>query len=122
MGEAAFGAEGRRIAALPGWVIDGNYAGTLGPRCGGGGIGRWLDVPAWLSVARIAVRTAAPYGRVRGSGPAGCRERVEWAFLGFAWRWNGVRRARNLGMLSGFGGRRGAAKRPGPAAAVAGAK
>lgn len=100
-----FHAEVARIAALPRWVIDGNYTATIAPRLARADCVVYLDVPAWLSVARILLRTAAQYGRVRADAAPGCAERFDTGFLRFAWTWNDLRRSRNLALVAGFAGR-----------------
>lgn len=75
-----FRAEVERIAALPAWVIDGNYTGsTLEPRFRTADTIVYLDVPSWLCVLRILWRTASSYGRVRADSAPGCPERLDWA-------------------------------------------
>ncbi len=101
----AFRAEVARIAALPAWVIDGNYTGTIAPRLAAADTLIYLDVPAWLSLARILRRVAASYGRRRPDMAEGCREQFDLAFLGYALTWNSKRRARSLALAEGFSGR-----------------
>ncbi len=102
---AQFKAEVARLAALPAWVIDGNYTDAIGPRLGSADTVIYLDVPSWLSVLRVAVRTLLAYGRVRRDSARGCPERLDAGFLQFAWSWNRIRRARNLALVEGFAGR-----------------
>lgn len=102
---AAFRAEVERIAALPSWVIDGNYTGTIAPRLAAADTVIYLDVPTWLAMARIAKRIAASYGRQRPDMAEGCPERLDLAFLRFALAWNRTRRARSLALVAGFSGR-----------------
>ena len=59
----------------------------------------YLDAPGWLCVLRILLRTAARYGRVRPDAAPGCHERLDPAFLRFAWRWNRRSRGKVLGLL-----------------------
>ena len=65
----------------------------------------YLDVPAWVSVLRIARRTLANHGTVRPDGAPGCAERVDLAFLRFAWTWNRMRREQTLAAIRGVSGR-----------------
>lgn len=95
----AFAAEVERIAALPAWIIDGTYAPTLAPRLARAEQVLYLDVPGWLCVLRILLRTAARYGRVRPDAAPGCHERLDPAFLRFAWQWNRRSREKVLGLL-----------------------
>jgi adenylate kinase family enzyme len=101
-----FRAEAKRIAALPAWVIDGNYIDTIGPRLRAADTVIYLDAPTWLCMLRILRRIAVSHGRVRVDGAPGCPERVDLAFLSFAWNWNRTRRARHIALVHGFAGRK----------------
>jgi adenylate kinase family enzyme len=102
---AAFRAAVEAMAAQPGWVIDGNYTDTIAPRLAAADTLVYLDLPAWRTLPRILIRTALSYGRVRADAAEGCAERLDFAFLQFAWSWNRIRRSRNLAIAAGFGGR-----------------
>ncbi|KAB1075760.1 P-loop NTPase family protein [Methylobacterium planeticum] len=102
----AFRAEVARLAHRPAWVIDGNYTDTIGPRLAAADTLIYLDVPSWLSVLRVLRRAIAHRGHVRADAAAGCPERLELAFLRFAWSWNRTRRARSLALVETFAGRR----------------
>jgi adenylate kinase family enzyme len=99
-----FQAEVARIAALPAWVIDGNYTDTIGPRFAAADTVIYLDVPTWLSVYRLLRRMIAGYGRVRADSAPGCAEYFDMPFLRYAWSWNRERRTRNLGLVESFPG------------------
>ena len=103
---AEFAAEVERLAALPAWVIDGNFTATLTPRFAAADAVVYLDMPSWLSLVRVVARVVRSYRRVRPDMPAGCPEKIDFAFLVFTWRWNQERRVRNLRIVEGFGGRR----------------
>lgn len=100
-----FATEVARIAALPDWVIDGNYTATIAPRLAAADTVIYLDVPTWLLMARISKRTITSYGRERPEMAAGCPERFELEFLRFALAWNRTRRVRSLAIAEGFPGR-----------------
>ncbi len=99
-----FRSEVERIAGLPAWVIDGNYTGTIAPRFAAADLVIYLDVPTWLSMLRLLRRTCVGYGRVRADAAPGCAERLDLAFLRFAWSWNRTRRVRTLALVEGFSG------------------
>jgi len=101
-----FSAEVERIAALPAWVIDGNYIGTIGPRLRAADTVIYLDMPTWLMMFRIVRRTVAGYGRARIDTAPGCVERFDLGFLRFVWTWNRTRRAEKLALVDGFSGRK----------------
>ena len=101
-----FAAETERIAALPAWVIDGNYTDTIGVRLARADCVVYLDVPRWRCMVRLLRRIAAGHGRVRTDSAPGCAEGFDLEFLRFAWSWSRLRRARMLTLIHGFGGRR----------------
>lgn len=102
----AFRAEVERLAALPAWIIEGNYNGTaLEARLARADTLVYLDVPSWLSVVRILRRIALTHGRVRPDLAPNCPERLDLAFLRFVWAWNGKGRARGLALAAAFPGR-----------------
>jgi adenylate kinase family enzyme len=100
----AFRAEVARLAALPAWVIDGNYSDTIAPRFAVADMVIYLDVPNWRCLPRILRRTWRSYGQIRPDLAPGCPERIDWAFLRFAWTWNRIRRARTLALVRSFPG------------------
>ena len=99
-----FRSEVERIAGLPAWVIDGNYTDTIKPRLAAADAVIYLDVPSWLSVLRLLRRTLIGYGRVRADAAPGCAERLDLAFLRYAWFWNRMRRVRSLALVESFPG------------------
>ena len=101
-----FRSEVERIAGLPAWVTDGNYTDAIKPRLAAADAVIYLDVPSWLSVLRLLRRTLVGYGRVRADAAPGCAERLDLAFLRYAWSWNRVRRARSLALVESFPGRK----------------
>lgn len=102
----SFRAEVERIAALPAWVIDGNYTDTIAARFARADTVIYLDLPAWRCTARVLRRTLSSLGRVRPEGPEGCPEQLTFEFLSYTARWNRIRRARNLALTESFPGRR----------------
>ncbi len=71
----AFRAEVKRIAALPAWVVDGNYGATLAPRLTRADTIVFLDLPPWITLPRVLRR--ALIGVIVGRTQApGCRERI----------------------------------------------
>jgi adenylate kinase family enzyme len=59
-------------------------------------------VPRWLAMLRIARRIVTGYGPVRPDSAEGCAERLDLAFLHFAWSWNRIRRSRTLALVARF--------------------
>lgn len=103
---ASFRAEVERIAALPAWVVDGNYTDTIAPRFARADTVIYLDMPAWRCTARVLRRTLSSLKRVRRDGPEGCPEQLSFAFLHYTATWNRIRRARSLALVESFAGRR----------------
>jgi len=103
---AAFRAEVERIAALPAWVVDGNYIDTIAPRFAAADTVIYLDMPAWRCTARMLRRTLSSLGQVRPDGPEGCPEQLTFEFLQYTARWNRIRRTRSLALVESFAGRR----------------
>lgn len=104
--KANFRTEVERTAALPAWVIDGNYTDTIEPRFRNADTLIYLDIPTWLLMPRIILRTLFYYGRVRPDAALGCPERLDLAFLRFAWSWNRTQRTRVLAQANSFAGRK----------------
>ena len=102
----AFRAEVTRLAQQPAWVIDGNYTATIGCRFAAADAVIYLDVPNRVAMRRILWRILSSYGRVRQDAAPGCPERLDLAFIRFAWTWNRIRRQRNLALVAKFAGRR----------------
>jgi len=77
------------ILAGDDWIIDGNYRGTLGPRLARAQIALVLDVPVWLSLARVVKRWLTYIGRTRPDMGEGCREKwtFDWEFFKWIVTW-----------------------------------
>ena len=103
---AVFRAEIERIAALPAWIMDGNYTDTIAPRFAAADLVVTLDMPSWLCTMRVLRRTLSNLGTVRPEGPAGCPEQLTVAFLRYTATWNRLRRARTLTLTESFPGSR----------------
>jgi len=101
-----FRAEVARIAALPEWVIDGNYIDTIGPRFAAADAVIYLDIGPILSVARILRRSLFSFGQVRRDMAQGCPEQFDPGFITFAWTFNRLRQKRNLTLVHSFPGPR----------------
>jgi adenylate kinase family enzyme len=101
-----FRTEVERIAALPTWVIDGNYTATIECRFRVADMVVYLDMPTWLSMLRVIRRIVTSYGTVRPDSAPGCPERLDLVFLYYIWTWNRQRRDRNLALVESFGGRK----------------
>lgn len=103
---ASFREEVERIAALPAWVIDGNYTDTIAPRFARADTAIYLDMPSWRCTVRVLRRTLSSLGRVRPEGAEGCPEQLTFEFLRYTATWNRIRRTRNLALVESFSGSR----------------
>ena len=75
-----------------GWIMDGNYSGTLGVRLAAADTVIWLDMPRVLCLWRILKRRAKYRNIVRPDMGAGCPEQFSLEFA--RWVWNYPRRSR----------------------------
>jgi adenylate kinase family enzyme len=75
------------ILAGESWVIDGNYTGTLEMRLAACDTVIFLDIRRTLCIWRVIRRTLRYYRRSRPDMAAGCRERLDLAFLLFVWNY-----------------------------------
>lgn len=97
-----FRAEVERLAALPAWVIDGNYSATLAPRLERADTLIYLDTPMPVSLWRVIRRAWIFRGTVRGDMPEGCPERLDPAFFWFTANWSRRNRAANMARIAAF--------------------
>lgn len=102
---AEFHAEVERIAALPAWVVDGNYKGVIASRLARADTLVYLDMPSWVTVPRLVGRIAGSYGRVRPDSAPGCPERIDLEFLRYARDWNRIQREKTYALVEAFRGR-----------------
>jgi len=63
------------------WIIDGSYSSTFPERLARADTLIFLDLPTWLCLWRVVMRTLKHHGRTRPDLPEGCRERFDWDFL-----------------------------------------
>jgi len=75
----------QKLIEQPGWIIDGNYLSTGGPRLAAADTIIFLDFPRWLCLWRVIKRVITYYGRVRPDMGQGCPERWDWDFLHWIW-------------------------------------
>ena len=73
------------LAARDKWIMDGGYSNTFHIRMPQADTIIWLDLPRHISFPRVLKRIALGYGRVREDLAPGCPERLDWAFLKWAW-------------------------------------
>ena len=91
------------LAALPEWVMDGNYSSTYDVRMARADSLVWLDYPRHVCVRRVLLRTLRDYGRTRPDLPEGCPERLDLAFLRYVWGFPRKHRPRIVAGIEQFG-------------------
>lgn len=74
------------LAALPEWVMDGNYSNTYDIRMPRADSLIWLDHPRATCMRRVLLRILKGYGRTRPDLPDGCPEKFDPKFIRFVWR------------------------------------
>ncbi|HKM71834.1 MAG TPA: hypothetical protein VJX94_17545 [Stellaceae bacterium] len=104
--ESTWTAQIRNLVQQRTWIMDGNFSGTLPMRLTAADTVIYLDLPTWVCILRVLLRTATWFGRVRRDEFApGCRERLNWAFLKDTWRYRRDYRPRVIAAMSNFSGR-----------------
>lgn len=66
----------RELCAQPRWVMDGDYRHTLPERFAACDTAVFLDLPRWLCLGRVLVRSIRFFGRTRPDMNPGCAERL----------------------------------------------
>ena len=74
------------------WIMDGNYGGTMEMRLAASDTVIFLNYPRSICMYQAMKRCVAYYNRTRPDMGPGCREKVDFEFLG--WLWNFPKRSR----------------------------
>ncbi|MET0967646.1 MAG: adenylate kinase [Tardiphaga sp.] len=93
-----------RLSAAPGWIMDGNYRGTLPLRLARADTLIHLDYQTGLCLWRVLRRTFTGWGCPRDELPPGCPERFDRQFLIYVLRYRRDQRPRDIAAMAGFGG------------------
>lgn len=89
----------------PRWIMDGNYGGTLPLRLAAADTLIHLDYSTALCLRRAVKRAILGRGHDRqGELPAGCPERLDWAFFSFVANYRRHQRITDLQRIEGFDG------------------
>jgi adenylate kinase family enzyme len=80
------------LIAMPAWVMDGNYGGTLDVRLAASDTVVFLDLPRLVCLWRIVRRAIQHRGRSRPDMAPGCPEQVTWEFVRWVWTYPTRRR------------------------------
>jgi adenylate kinase family enzyme len=81
-----------RVAAMPNWIMDGNYTFTFDLRLPLADTVVLLDLPRHICMWRVIMRTARGYGRTRAGLAEDCPERFDWEFLNYVWNFRTAHR------------------------------
>ncbi len=68
------------------WIIDGNFASTLGSRLAACDTVIFMDFSRWRCLYNIVKRLVKYMGRTRPDLCEGCPERVDWEFIRWIWK------------------------------------
>jgi adenylate kinase family enzyme len=111
--KAAWAQQVQELVALPDWVMDGNYGGSLPARLAVADTAIYLDLPTWVCLWRVLRRTIRLHGKMRGDDlPRGCVERFDWEFTQYIFSYRREHRPRILNALSKFEGKTIILRRP----------
>jgi adenylate kinase family enzyme len=75
----------RELAAQEEWIMDGGYDSTFALRMPRADTVLWLDLPLRVAFPRVLRRMAFNFRRVRPDLAPECPERIDLAFLRWAW-------------------------------------
>jgi adenylate kinase family enzyme len=100
---AAWHARLMEMVRAPRWVMDG-HNNTLALRLPYADTAIVLDLPTWLCLARVLLRIARNYGRVRADMAPGCPERLDPEFILYAARYRKDINQRMFAQLEAFSG------------------
>lgn len=81
----------RSLIQKPGWVMDGNYGGTIDMRLEVADMIIFLYYPSWTCLRREISRTIKYYGKVRPGMTEGCPTKISLKFWRYIWNYNKTR-------------------------------
>jgi adenylate kinase family enzyme len=90
--KAAFIQEVTALCQQDRWIIDGNYGSTLEQRLEQADTIIFLDRTRWVCLYRVVKRILQNYGKTRTDMAPGCRERFNWEFLKYVYRFRDEKR------------------------------
>ena len=82
----AWAEETKKFARRPEWIIDGNYGATLKERCERADTVIYLEYPRPLIYWHLIKRRAAYHSDHRPDMPSHWRERIDWYFWIYVWK------------------------------------
>ena len=96
----AFDARVLQELEKPQWIMDGNYNRTLPRRVAHCDTIIYLDFSRFACLYGIFKRLLTNIGKTRPDMGAGCKEKVDWAFVKWVWNFNKNKRQRYYKMLN----------------------
>ena len=93
-----------RLAAMPAWIMDGNYGFSYDLRLPRADTVVFLDLPRRVCMWRVIRRTGIGYGRTRAGLPQNCPELFNWEFLKYVWDFPALHRPRITAALANHAG------------------
>lgn len=69
------------------WIMDGNYGGTMEMRLAACDTVIFLDMPRWLCVYRVIMRSTIYRKTTRPDMADDCEERFDWDFVKWVWQY-----------------------------------
>ena len=74
------------LAGGPRWIIDGNYSNTMDDRLKHADTIIFLDYSKWMNLYGIVKRRIIYRNKVRPDMNEGCKERIDWTFIQWVWK------------------------------------
>ena len=90
----------RELSSRDQWIMEGNYAKTLDLRLPRADTVIFLDMPRRLCLWRVFKRRVQYFGRTRPDMAPGCKEKIDWEFLLWIWRFRQSTRPQLLEALA----------------------
>jgi adenylate kinase family enzyme len=97
-------AQVEELSRADGWIMDGNYSGTLEARLPRAEIAVLLDPPVWTCLGGVVRRAIRHWGEVRPDLAEGCPEHLpDMQFLWYVWSYRRRSRPRVLQRIADAG-------------------
>ena len=74
------------LASEARWIIDGNYSNTMDYRLKHADTIIFLDYSKWMNLYGIVKRRFIYQNKARPDMSEGCKERLDWAFIKWVWK------------------------------------
>jgi adenylate kinase family enzyme len=87
------------LLSRSGWIMDGNYSGTLELRLAACDTAIFLDLPRLVCLWRVLKRAVLYHDERRPDIAEGCPERLNWEFIKWVWGYPKRTRPKIIGLL-----------------------